>query len=352
MNTPIVGRIERVALRDVWRHEALHLTTWLEQNLDLLGDTLGLNFQVIEREKRVGDFSIDLVAQDGEGQLVVIENQLERSDHDHLGKIITYVSMIDAKRAVWIVAEPRAEHLKAVQWLNENGTAKFHLLKLEAIKIGDSLPAPLFTVITGPSESSLAVGQIKRDQQIANTKWGAFWKGFVEEGLKVNPLFKSIQAKNGGEIYSTLGYPRGFYIKHTFNRNIARAEFYIDSNRGQIYTLALFHALERHKEEIEKVFGDTLKWLELPNQRVSRMSKVIDIPIDFEAPSTWKSCIEKMIEATIRLDRAFRPYLPEAVKQADEEVILNGDEIEDEQNISDHSQDANHLDLDQNGVVN
>jgi hypothetical protein len=321
MNANQVGRIERLPLRDVWKHEAHHLTVWLEENLDLLADALGMSLQSIEREKRVGDYIVDLVAQDGRGDLVVIENQLERTDHDHLGKLITYVAMIDAKRAIWIVPEPRAEHLKAVQWLNEAGMAEFYLLKLEAIKIGDSLPAALFTLITGPSDAISAGGQIKRDQANTNTKWGDFWKAFVEAGQRVSPLFKSVQPKDAGEIYSTLGYIRGFWIKQTFNRNVGRVEFYMDdTSKGKEFTTGLIHSLERRKDAIEQAFGGPLTWHELPQQRVSRISKTVDATVDFEAPSSWQPCIDQMIDVTIRLDKAFRPHLATAVAEAEEEV--------------------------------
>src|SRR5262245_38996400 len=111
-----VGRIERVPLRDVWRHEAHDLTRWLEENVDVLNDVLGINLVSAEREQNAGAFSVDLVAQDDDGRTAIIENQLERSNHDHLGKLITYAAMMDAHVAVWIVAEPRPEHVRAVTW--------------------------------------------------------------------------------------------------------------------------------------------------------------------------------------------------------------------------------------------
>ena len=114
-----IGKIERVPLRQVWRHEALDFTTWLEQNIDALSEVLDLSLSSAEREQSAGDFSVDIVAEDGSGNTVIIENQLEQSDHDHLGKLVTYVSMLEAKAAIWIVAAPRPEHVRAVAWLND-----------------------------------------------------------------------------------------------------------------------------------------------------------------------------------------------------------------------------------------
>src|SRR5881394_785774 len=116
-----VGKIERVPLREVWRHEAHNLTTWLEDNIDVLNDALDIELTNVEREQAAGSFSVDLVAEDASGGTVVIENKLERSNHDHLGKLITYVSFTDARAAIWIVSDPRPEHVRAISWLNEGG---------------------------------------------------------------------------------------------------------------------------------------------------------------------------------------------------------------------------------------
>ena len=151
----MIGKIQRVPLRDVWKHEALDLTKWLQDNLDVLNDVLEFSLSNAEREQSAGDFSVDLVAEDDEGGVVIIENQLEKSDHAHLGKLITYLTALQAKKAIWIVAEPRPEHVAAITWLNESSAASFYLLKLEGIRINDSAPAPLLTLIVGPSEEEI-----------------------------------------------------------------------------------------------------------------------------------------------------------------------------------------------------
>ena len=134
----MIGKIQRVPLREVWKHEALDLTKWLQNNIEVLNEPLDLSLSNAEREQSAGDFSVDLVAEDEDGSLVVIENQLEKSDHAHLGKLITYLTAIGAKKAVWIVADPRPEHVAAIAWLNEGSAAAFYLLKIEGIRIGDS----------------------------------------------------------------------------------------------------------------------------------------------------------------------------------------------------------------------
>ena len=121
----MVGRLQRVPLREVWKNEAYDFTPWLQQNIDVLNDVLDLTLSNAEREQSAGTFSVDVVAEDQAGNLAVIENQLEKSDHDHLGKLITYVTAIGAKTAVWIVSDPRPEHVAAVSWLNEGSQPHF-----------------------------------------------------------------------------------------------------------------------------------------------------------------------------------------------------------------------------------
>lgn len=154
----MIGKLERVPLREVWKHEALGFTTWLQDNLDVLNDVLDITLSNAEREGSAGTFSVDLIAENGTGNPVIIENQLEKSDHDHLGKIITYLTALEAKTAIWIVSDPRPEHVRAISWLNESSAAGFYLLKVEAVKIGESPAAPLLTLIVGPSEESREVG--------------------------------------------------------------------------------------------------------------------------------------------------------------------------------------------------
>ena len=138
----MVGRVERVPLREIWRHEAYDFTTWLSQNIEVLNEVIDFEIQNIETEKSTGTFSVDIIGEDPSGNMVIIENQLEKSDHDHLGKLITYLAAFDAKVAIWIVAAARQEQIQAVSWLNENKEANFYLIQIVGIKIGDSAPAP------------------------------------------------------------------------------------------------------------------------------------------------------------------------------------------------------------------
>ena len=113
----MIGKLEPAELRTLWKNEALDFTSWLALNLEVLKDQLGLELSIVEREKSVGPFSVDILAKDTAGRSVIIENQLERTDHDHLGKVLTYLANLDATVAIWISSDPRPEHVTAIDYL-------------------------------------------------------------------------------------------------------------------------------------------------------------------------------------------------------------------------------------------
>ena len=140
------------SIRDIWPQEA-DFTARLGENIDVLNNAINLSLSIVEREQTVGDLKIDLVAKDESGNLVIIENQLEKSDHNHLGQVIAYLIAKKAKTAIWIVTDAKPEHIAAISWLNESSSASFYLIKIEnLVPIRNSLPEPSLTVIVDPSE--------------------------------------------------------------------------------------------------------------------------------------------------------------------------------------------------------
>ena len=147
-----LGKLEKVDLRKVWEHEARDFSAWLvkPENLSLLSEQIGIEIESIDTEASIGRFRIDILAKEViTGDMVIIENQLESTNHDHLGKVITYAAGLDAKYLIWIVKDVLPEHLKAVEWLNEhlNDEISCFLIKIEVWQIGDSKPAPRFEVV-------------------------------------------------------------------------------------------------------------------------------------------------------------------------------------------------------------
>lgn len=157
MQTPQLGSIEKLPLRSIWPNEAHNFTRWMaeEENLALLGDAVGIDLELQETESAVGGFSADIYAKEsGTGRKIIIENQLEDTDHDHLGKIITYAAGKDAQAVIWVVGRARDEHRKAVEWLNQHTDedSAFFLVEVEVWRIGESLPAVRFNVVESPNE--------------------------------------------------------------------------------------------------------------------------------------------------------------------------------------------------------
>jgi hypothetical protein len=190
----MVGRLEYVPLREIWKHEAYDFTTWLFENCDVLNEQLGLTISPIEKEKSVGPFNVDILAEDASGRHAIIENQLTKTDHDHLGKLLTYMSNLDAKVAIWISTDPRPEHVAAINFLNENvpKDTQIYLLRLQAFRIGESDPAPLFTVEAGPSEERTAGGEVKKELADRDKERYKFFEQILSKANQATNTFNSV----------------------------------------------------------------------------------------------------------------------------------------------------------------
>ncbi len=179
-------------LRSVWPHEEKDFSRWLiqDENLEILAEELQISILEPENEASVGPFSVDIKAETEEGKTVIIENQLEKTDHDHLGKIITYASGLEAEYIIWLVKEAREEHRKAIDWLNENTNEdiNFFLIEVKLYKIGDSLPAPKFEIVANPNNWSKSVKATQKDNLAPrHLRRIKFWQSFVDySGLLTN----------------------------------------------------------------------------------------------------------------------------------------------------------------------
>ncbi|MCC5828225.1 MAG: DUF4268 domain-containing protein [Phycisphaeraceae bacterium] len=305
----MIGKIARVALREVWKHEALDFTRWLEENIEVLNDILNLNLINVEREKAAGSFSVDLVAEDENNNPVVIENQLEKSNHDHLGKLITYLTAFDARTAIWIVSDPRPEHINAIAWLNESNSASFYLLKLEAIRIGDSVPAPLLTLIVGPSDESRHVGKTKKELAERHRTLLNFWEGLIDHAKTKTRLHANLTPGKDNWIGTGAGVA-GLVYNHVLTRDGPAVELYIDRGRGnEDETQETFERLHSAKEAIERDFGGILEWQQVEGRRACRIRKMLNFSNWREDPDKWPEVYAAMVDAMIRLERALKPHI-------------------------------------------
>jgi len=303
----MIGRITRLQLHDIWKHEAYDFTTWLEKNIDVLNDLLDMTLSGVEREKSAGKFSVDLVAEDDMGNPVIIENQLDKSNHDHLGKIITYSTVIGAKVAIWIVADPRPEHVSAISWLNESSSVSFYLLKVEAIKIGDSEPAPLLTVIVRPSEEVRDVGDKKKDLAERHILRGRYWTQLLD--YEKTKIHANISPSNYNWIGTSAGR-QGLGYNYSVTQHESAVELYIDKGKesGE-QNKSIFDKLYESKDEIESVFGEPLDWQRLNDRRGCRIKKQITIGGYRDDERKWPKTHEAMVDAMIRLEKALKPHI-------------------------------------------
>ena len=156
MTTTEMGRLERVALRDIWTTEAQDFTPWLAQpeNLAVLSETLNMDLETAGQEESVGPFRADILCRDTlDDSWVLIENQLERTDHTHLGQLLTYAAGLQTVTIVWVAANFTDEHRAALDWLNEITDERFRFfgLEVELWKIGNSPAAPKFNIASRPN---------------------------------------------------------------------------------------------------------------------------------------------------------------------------------------------------------
>ena len=152
-----LGRLQQLDLRNQWKKEDTDFTPWLalEENIELLSETIGIGLEVLNQEENVGPFRADILCRDiDSGNYVLIENQLEKTDHIHLGQLMTYAAGLDAVTIIWIARRFTEEHRAALDWLNEItiDTINFFGIEVELYKIGNSLPAPMFKLVSKPNE--------------------------------------------------------------------------------------------------------------------------------------------------------------------------------------------------------
>lgn len=309
MTPNVIGKLERLPLREVWKHEAYDFTQWLQENIEELNSALDLNLVNVDREQAAGDFSIDLVAEDENGGTVIIENQLEKSNHDHLGKIITYLTAMSARTAIWIVSDPRPEHVAAIAWLNESSSAIFYMVKVEAVRIGDSPAAPLFTVIVGPSEAAQDAGQTKRQIAERYTLRKRWWTTLLERAARVSKLHAHISPGEYSWVGASAGI-RGLNFNYSVTQEECSVELYIDRGKeSEKENTLIFDILYGDRETIEQAFGVPLNWQRLEGKRASRI-KYTRKNGGYRSPEEqWPEIQDSIIQSMIKLEKALSPFL-------------------------------------------
>lgn len=309
-----IGRLERVPLREVWKHEAYDFTSWLQQNVDVLNEAMDLNIVSLERERAAGSFSIDLVGEDDFGGTIIIENQLEKSNHDHLGKVITYLTAMGARTAVWIVSDPRPEHVAAITWLNESSSADFYMVKVEAVRIGSSLAAPLLTVIVGPSEEGKEIGRTKKEMADRHNERHAWWSHLLS--LPEAKLHAHLTPSTVNWIGLASGVS-GLGFNYVVTQTSSVAELYIDRGKeSEEVNKAIFDQLAAHRDEIEAAFGGPLQWDRMDGKRASRIR--YQSHGGYRTPEEeWDAVQARLVDGMNRLHAAVMPFVRKVNTGAD-----------------------------------
>ncbi len=306
-----LSNLEKVDLREVWKNEATDFTNWLAkpENLGLLSDEIGIDISFIQTEASVGKFNVDILAEEEHTEKkIVIENQLESTDHDHLGKIITYASGFNANFIIWIVRDVRDEHKQAVDWLNENTDSNINIfvIQMEVWKISNSPYAPKFQVIAKPNDWAKAVkksaGQNEKSEiQLLQLE---FWTKFKEyaQDSKENIKLRKVSAQHWYDI--SFGFSNA-HITLTVNSQSKQmaCEVYIPDSKQ------LFSSLEMQKNNIETELNKQLTWEELPKKKASRI-KFISSGDLFEQES-WQKYHAQMLAEVADFQRIFGKYIKE-----------------------------------------
>jgi hypothetical protein len=303
-----LGKLEQGDLRKVWKDEASDFTNWLaqEENLTLLSDAIGIDIKPIRTEANVGTFNVDILAEEENSERkVIIENQLEPSDHDHLGKIITYASGYDASIMIWILKDVRDEHKQAIDWLNEHTdeNVNFFVVKIEIWKIGDSPYAPRFHIVSKPNDWAKAVKKSATESELTDTKLMqfAYWNKFKEYAVQ----------------HKTKLRLRKVYPQHWYNISIGNSECHIclsvNTRDEQIacevwisQSKELFKKLHEKRDSIEQELNEKLEWMEMPLKKASRIKLSHEMSVNDQ--ENWKKCFKWMLDCAEKFYVVFNKF--------------------------------------------
>lgn len=303
-----LGKIEHITdLRTVWQHEAQDFSKWLaeEENLTLLSDTIGIDIVLNELESSVGGFSVDIFAEEeSTGRKIIIENQLEDTNHDHLGKILTYASGKNAEVIIWIVKRARDEHKQAIEWLNQHTDENigFFLLEIELWKINDSIPAPKFNLVERPNDWTKAL-KFKEGLSDTNKIRLEFWQCFNEYAFSKNEFSKEFkQRKAQAHNWYDLSVGSSEYhigLTMSTQKQQISASIYFKNNKD------LFEKFKSFKDEIENQLNVNLEW-----RTANKVCKILTFYNGsiLDSNEQWHSYFDWYCDLAIKFKQVIKKY--------------------------------------------
>ena len=308
--------IEKVNLRDIWLNEATDFTPWLAENISALGNALGMELELQQTEAPVGAYSLDILARDLNGNRpVIIENQLDTTNHPHLGQLLTYAAGFDANVVVWLTGDFRDEHRQALDWLNQRTgeDTLFFGVVVELWKIDQSKPAPHFNLVATPNDwRKRNISSVPDPAAPPVTARNERYRKFFQELIDTLREDHKFTAARKGQPQSWYSFTAGHGAQLTYGANFAaggqaRTELYID-NGNKDWNMDLLEKLQQHKNQIETGIGEQLAWERLENRRACRIAIYRPGSIDDDEDTltetrTW------MIGKLLSFKETFTPHL-------------------------------------------
>lgn len=269
-----LGEIEVLNPREVWKHEERDFTPWVAENITKISEVIGLPIIVEQTEQKVSNYELDIYGKvEGKDSIVIIENQLNSTDHIHLGQLLTYAGGLEASIIIWIATEIRDEHRSALEWLNKisNEKASFFLLRPEVIKIGNSKPAVKFHLEVGPSDFERRVREIFETRDAPRHEFRMkFWEDLLNFLEKENHKWaKNRRTTKDSWISSGVGRAGVNVNASMAQGSRIRVEIYLPNDEDKKY----FDQLMNFKNKIEdKLKGEEISWERLEDAKASRFA--------------------------------------------------------------------------------
>lgn len=305
-----LSRITKVNPRDIWKHEALDFTQWLakEENISILCEELGIEIENIKPEASAGRYNVDIIADEIDSKRkVIIENQLEPTDHKHLGQILTYASAYDAAIIIWIVTDYTEEHRQAIDWFNRNIAQgiSFFLIQVEVYKIGNSDAAPKFNLICEPNDWGKTIQKSEGGDTLSDLKLQQkeFWENLKEYANKNSTRLNFGRVAKPRHWYNIAIGTSRCHIALTQNsqKQYVGCEIYIRNDK------ALFDQLLKNKDQIENELGMELEWMELPDATASRI--IITYKGNPRDLNKWPEFYSWLVKTADSFARVFIKYI-------------------------------------------
>lgn len=305
-----LGKIKEIDIRSVWPHEQYDFSKWLaeEENIRALGEEMNLSLTDVDTEQFVGSYRCDIICKDElTGKSVLIENQLEQTNHDHLGKIITYASGLDASVVVWIVAKARSEHASAIEWLNKHtdDEVSFFLIEVHAYTIGDSAPAPMFKIVEQPNDFAKTVKAIAHKGELNETQTNRlqFWTQFNDVIEQRGKPFNKRKATSDHWYSVAIGSSQCHISIDLVNKeHRIRVGVWVPDNKE------LYDHFYDYKDEIEDNADCHFVWDRLDGKKAAMICTYIP-GLNYNKQENYPELMNKIIDLVVVMRSAFTPFI-------------------------------------------